>query len=404
MLQPARERVERHRLSSVGPLVAVYAALVLPIFLLRAPVHTPTAGRMVPNRVLRTPAAVITDHRQHPRVWSVEVLQAYGWPDLTEAHRALTERERRYAGGVLGEVAAIAIGPDSAVYVLDSGFQKVAVFNRDGTLRRLIFGGYGRGPGEFVFPRGLSVFSKGTVAVLDMTLDRITIFDTSGSYRNSFQLPVSYPLGLFPAGSDELYVLQGFNARGPDNHILLVFSKDGVQLRSELTADKREELFAEHGYLGAIGTLLNGRAIFAFASPGLWTLLDEGSAGPVAGRELFPKVQGTVVRNARGDPIRRIQVGTVAVGSFDRDRVGIAYHRKRDPSSAGSSPQPPDLILVSLDSLGVVRDSVNLTASLGGGFLKYPTPHVAWAQEFYVQQDEPYPRVLRCRLKLMAGR
>ena len=47
-------------------------------------------------------------------------------------------------GAVLAAPTAVAEGPDRAVYVLDMDYKKVAVFNRDGSLR-LTFGGYGTG-------------------------------------------------------------------------------------------------------------------------------------------------------------------------------------------------------------------------------------------------------------------
>lgn len=68
---------------------------------------------------------------------------------------------------MLSRAAAVAESADGALYVLDPGLNKVVVFNRDGTLRRLVAIGMGRGPGELEAPRSIALSDEGELIVLD---------------------------------------------------------------------------------------------------------------------------------------------------------------------------------------------------------------------------------------------
>lgn len=89
-------------------------------------------------------------------------------------------------------VSDLDVGADGRIYVLERSQQEIRVFGPDGALER-VMGGEGEGPGEF---RG--AFSFGvegdTVWVIDLRLDRITLFDRAGELLSTARIePVRVP-------------------------------------------------------------------------------------------------------------------------------------------------------------------------------------------------------------------
>lgn len=74
----------------------------------------------------------------------------------------------------------IALGPDGALYVTDTGNARVVVYGSDGTFRRE-FGSKGTGPSQLNEPVGIAVTADGArVYVADSGNARISIFDGQG--------------------------------------------------------------------------------------------------------------------------------------------------------------------------------------------------------------------------------
>ena len=57
----------------------------------------------------------------------------------------------------------LAIAADGGVWVGDSGTNRVQKFDANGNFTGLVIGGAGRGPGQFLQPRGLAVDADGNI-------------------------------------------------------------------------------------------------------------------------------------------------------------------------------------------------------------------------------------------------
>lgn len=80
---------------------------------------------------------------------------------------------------VFGRIAAVDVGDDGRVHVLDGQAREVRVFDSAGAFVRR-FGGEGGGPGEFRAPVWLEVGRGGLTWVSDIRSRRLTAFDPAG--------------------------------------------------------------------------------------------------------------------------------------------------------------------------------------------------------------------------------
>jgi DNA-binding beta-propeller fold protein YncE len=81
----------------------------------------------------------------------------------------------------------IKIGQDGLVYILDSGDDRIKVFDRSGKYVRTI-GRRGQGPSDLLSPRVLAFDSDNNIIVADNYNRRIQTFDPGGNYLYSFRL------------------------------------------------------------------------------------------------------------------------------------------------------------------------------------------------------------------------
>lgn len=92
-------------------------------------------------------------------------------------------------------VGDVRTGDDGLLYVLERAEKEIRVYDHGGSLVRR-FGGGGRGPGEFEFPVRLGLLGD-TVWVLDLRLQRLSLFSRDGRFINSYS-PPPIPLELGP--------------------------------------------------------------------------------------------------------------------------------------------------------------------------------------------------------------
>jgi len=139
----------------------------------------------------------------------------------------------------LGKPVGLSVGPDGLVYVADTHYHRVIVFDPEGRERRR-FGGYGTEPGQFIYPTDVAVLADGRLLVAEYGgNDRIQIVESDGTPvrtfgefgagDGAFNRPQS--IELLPAGTvmpEEEAVL----VADACNHRLLVMDLEGNLIRT----------------------------------------------------------------------------------------------------------------------------------------------------------------------------
>lgn len=107
---------------------------------------------------------------------------------------------------VFGDVTGVLVNEDGRIYIADTQALEVRIFSPEGEFVSR-FGRSGDGPGEMRNISGLGWAPGGGVTVLDGRLSRVSIFDATGKFSNSFRL--ERPYMIFGRGA-----LVRFDAKG----------------------------------------------------------------------------------------------------------------------------------------------------------------------------------------------
>ncbi|MFO0894555.1 MAG: hypothetical protein U0574_06310 [Phycisphaerales bacterium] len=119
-----------------------------------------------------------------------------------------------------GKPVGITVGPDGTIFIPDTHYHRVIVYERDGR-ERLRFGEYGTGPGQFIYPTDVVLLPDGNLAVAEYGgNDRVQVFSPTGEFRRQFGHRGAEPGGfdrpqamaLSPDGR-ELFVADACNHR-----------------------------------------------------------------------------------------------------------------------------------------------------------------------------------------------
>lgn len=95
-----------------------------------------------------------------------------------------------------GQIASIAVGSDSSIYVLDQQGRQVRVYDASGKYVRSIGRG-GNGPGELSQTvTSVLVGAGDTIYIPDLGLQRLNRFTSTGEYLNSFPIPMVEGLAM----------------------------------------------------------------------------------------------------------------------------------------------------------------------------------------------------------------
>ena len=337
-----------------------------------------------------------TSRRDEPRLdvfatprLSVEVVQTYGAADLS-AGSAITSLDTAHAADVLSNIADVAEGPDSTVYVADRDYQKVVVFQRDGTYDRVIVGGYGEGPGEFVRIRSISVSPDGRLAVLDEGNNRVSIFGPDDELDTTFDVGSVRPLQIAFAG-DTILLMHWHGSA--DDRAIIAFSTDGDSLGSLIDLSARDVHFAEFGSAGVLaqGTA-TGTTLYAPAMPGQWTVLGQDGTAEHHGREMFPEVQGLTLHDDRG-PLLRMPVSTRDVGISQDGSVFVAFTHHPDPTNIQS--RRFDLYVARFTKSDELAGLAEVSSVVGPAMVREIS---GLGNEIYGGVIDPFPHVKRVRL------
>jgi len=133
----------------------------------------------------------------------------------------------------------LAVGPDSLLYVADTGNHRIQVLQPDGAFVRE-WGSMGEGDGQFNEPWGIAVGPGGEVYVADTWNHRVQVFDSSGLFLRKW--------GFFASTNGELGQQSGF--WGP--RAIATDSTGNVYITD--TGNKRVQKFDAQGtFLGQWG-------------------------------------------------------------------------------------------------------------------------------------------------------
>lgn len=144
-------------------------------------------------------------------------------PDIQSVPRTSIDSLNLFAGPsthkTISRPMAIEVLSNGKIAVLDVKLSQVLLFNPDGSLDRA-FGRRGKGPGEFVAPRALQVRGS-TINVIDVALQRVNQFDPGGEFIRNYPLEreASY-FGFVTTGDSMEYytVANGLNGKLVGHH------------------------------------------------------------------------------------------------------------------------------------------------------------------------------------------
>ncbi len=125
------------------------------------------------------------------------------------------------------------LGEGDLIYVINRGVeeigQRITRVTRDHQFLGQ-FGGFGRGDGQFIWPRSIDLDSEGNVYTSDDYLHRISVFDKDGGFLSSWgaagsgEGELDGPSGIALDGDDNIFVVDSANNR------IQKFTKDGAFL------------------------------------------------------------------------------------------------------------------------------------------------------------------------------
>ncbi len=282
---------------------------------------------------------------------------------------------------MLARINSIAVHPDkNEVFVLDPEYKKIAVFDTVGRLVRVVLGGYGEGPGEFLRPRSITFLDKERFAVADQEARRLSIFDSRGQFQQLYHLPYAQPLQIL-ASNGRLY-LRRFALTG--QYAVKVFEPAGTPRDSAILIQGRYADFAEFGETGMLAHDRANEVLLVHPSVGLWTYLADPTK-KLWGKELFPDSRGSINRSG-GAAVRSPPFAIRGFAELgDGTRVILLARFERPPSGPTARPY-----VLFFDAGGSYQ-----------GFLPLPDGHMGpltagfGSNDVLIATHEPFPRLVR---------
>lgn len=133
----------------------------------------------------------------------------------------------------LGKPTGLGVGADGRVWVADTHYHRVICYSPEGT-ELLRIGGYGTGPGQFIFPCDAEVGPDGNVWVCEFGgNDRIQVFTPAGDFVRAIGRPGRAP-GEFDRPQSIVFSEDGRELFVADacNHRIQVLDLQGAPLRA----------------------------------------------------------------------------------------------------------------------------------------------------------------------------
>ncbi|MDR9419192.1 6-bladed beta-propeller [Gracilimonas sp.] len=200
------------------------------------------------------------------------------------------------------------------VYLLDADYKEIFVFDSLGNFLHKIRGGYGRGPGEFEFPREIAVDDHEKVYAYDYNLRRITVFKPTGEVLTTMPANISSK-SIFVSGNEIWFSLLASRKNK-------VASKGPIEgsLKYDIPVTERDLAFNASGSVAKLGIDSKNQLIVASLIPGIWykKVQDEFI---MFGEDLLPEKEAVLSKD-------NIPVGpgaTMGVGGLFEDKIGIVW-------------------------------------------------------------------------------
>ena len=131
-----------------------------------------------------------------------------------------------------GKPTGVTVGPDGNIYVPDTHYQRVIVYDPKTRQEIRRWGSMGRGAGQFIYPTDVAFDEKGNVFVSEYgDNDRIQVFTKEGQYLYQFGKPGRGDGEL--ARPQSMVIEGGFvYVTDASNHRIAVFRTDGTWVRN----------------------------------------------------------------------------------------------------------------------------------------------------------------------------
>ena len=323
-------------------------------------------GLTVSCKQTRQPARVAT------LTFSIESIAGFGFPP---SPRTSPRLER--GGGTLAAPTGVVEGPDSAVYVLDLDYKKVAVFNRNGSLR-LTFGEYGTEPGRFILPTALDL-TDSTLLIYDFEQARVSLFDLRGRFLRA--VSVNARARNIVALGQNVWMSK---IASRDKLILESALSSGERLAAEIPVTPADLLFSPTGLAASLGRTPEGDLLIANLRPSIWYVMHNGQFIEHGQAAVLGKRAVVIGRRAI------VPAQALGIGSFAGGRVGVLYETANlDTTGTLSQTAALDVFESSGTYLGTVQvplPTKNAFATARDG------------QSFFVAYSHPYPHITMYRL------
>lgn len=166
--------------------------------------------------------------------------------------------------GVLGDIRGAVVSPRGELFVLDRYAHQVVVFDTAGTVRRVVRGGGGDGPGEFRLPMHIAQ-TQGGFSVVDYDLRRLTEFDWVGTLLRTVRLQTPAPWKHVVRG-DTAWIAYSH----PDSSAGPVFHRVDLVTAEVAAGPRLHPEDQPYGVSVGMALLADGRVLVNTARPGVW--------------------------------------------------------------------------------------------------------------------------------------
>jgi hypothetical protein len=307
--------------------------------------------------------------------------------ELQEERRYGVEDDSlRHGGAALANITALAETTDSILYALDAGFNKVVAFAPNGELRRLILGGHGEGPGEFLHPIALDITDDGRIAVFDYPLNRVTLFDREGTVLNT--VLVRRAKTILVRGD----TIWGTNMPGRDYLVWRhVVGQNGFH--HLLATDARDWDYAPQGSVARIARAPTGVMLVARHRPGVWMVRrGSGDFDDGRGTRLTEESRHRVFE---GIPIPPGDVTGFGVLPSGRILMTYTVREFQRPTAGSNRPYTPVYRMALFSWAGQLLGTLDLGEESISAMAVSRT-----GESVFLARPDPFPQVIRYKVHL----